>query len=155
MSIIIILSLTLAFQYRGWIGKYRVEGQAKQVYNDLMRARARALAVGKVHFINMPASSAKEYFVFEDVDDNGALNIGTDTAIINGALDYDLVEKNSVRQFMISSKGLITDGNELLGSEYEIRLNRDTELDPDYDCVVVSATRVNLGKYNGTLCEQK
>ncbi len=54
LSIIGILAVALGFEFTGWMGRYRVESQVKEMYVDLMNARARAMQRNRMHFVNFP-----------------------------------------------------------------------------------------------------
>jgi type II secretory pathway pseudopilin PulG len=151
VSIIIILIVAMGFEYNGWMGRYRVESEIKQVYADIMNAKARAMSRSRVHFINMPASAEDRFFVYEDSDENNSLNTATDDEIVGAKLRYKL--NPDERNFVIDTHGLIGNGITLLDGEHGIWIHSD--LDPDYDCISVSATRVNMGIWNGSICEQK
>ncbi len=53
ISIIGILAVALGFEFTGWMGGYRVESQTKEMYVDLMNARARAMQRNRVHFVRL------------------------------------------------------------------------------------------------------
>ncbi|HLA00790.1 MAG TPA: prepilin-type N-terminal cleavage/methylation domain-containing protein, partial [Thermodesulfovibrionales bacterium] len=66
ISIIGILAVALGFEFTGWMGGYRVESQMKEMYVDLMDARARAMQRNRTHFVRLNNSS---YSIYEDDSD--------------------------------------------------------------------------------------
>lgn len=149
ISIIGILVIALGFEYRNWIGRYRVESQAKEMYIDLMNARARAMQRNRIHFVT---GTNTTYAVYEDTnpapDGDEALDIGT---------DFRLPEFPKTVQFTLDWTGT---GN-------TITCNRDGMLNPsgsifidsahdaDYDCLVISDIKIYMGKKNGANCDIK
>ena len=69
ISIIGILAVALGFTFQGWMGGYRIESQTKEMYVDLMNARARAMQRNRSHFVVV---TANDYQIFEDTNENGS-----------------------------------------------------------------------------------
>ena len=142
ISIIGILAIALGFEFNGWMGSYRVESQTKEMYVDLMNARARAMARNRVHFVNFPNTTS--YRIFEDTDPapdgDGTLQIASD--------DQTLPTKTIQYALTWGGGNIAFDNRGLVSPNGTIRVN--STMDPDYDCIVLSATRINMGKWNGT-----
>ncbi|NOY39152.1 MAG: prepilin-type N-terminal cleavage/methylation domain-containing protein [Nitrospirae bacterium] len=142
ISIIGILLVALGLGFSGWTGKYKVESQTNELYADLMDARIRAMQKKRVYFVMLAPTS---YSIVEDTypppDGNGRREADSDTLILDKDTTYRLIPKLSsgTAEFSINNRGLLSDtGN--------IRL--DSEVSPDYDCIVLSATRINMGLYD-------
>jgi prepilin-type N-terminal cleavage/methylation domain-containing protein len=174
ISVIGILAVSLGFEFTGWIGAYRVESQAKEMYVDLMNARARAMQRNRVYFVRINNSTS--YSIYEDdtdgtstvPDGDGILQTGTDTQLPTypKTVEYNLDWNNSVVgppvNLTFNTKGIMT----TLGS-LSIFVDRDgdgrKDFDPDYDCIVIAPTRINMGRLDdkGTIdrgddeCEAK
>ncbi len=151
ISIIGILAVALGFSSQGWIASYHVESQTKELYVDLMNARARAMQRTTVHFVTLTAT---QYTIYEDT--NTIPNSGTldpaDTLILQKNLDtqYQLTWNNSywdANPIEFNTRGLIA------GFGGTIRIT--SSANPDYDCIVLSPTRINMGQWNGTSCATK
>lgn len=150
LAIIVILTIAGAYEYIGWVGKYRVEEEVKKMYSDLMNARARAIARNRMHFIDLPADDLKKYYVYEDTgtpEGNQKLDSGTDVAVVNGMATTHELQAN-VRLYYVDGKGLFTNGVTMLDKAYSVIFVHEPEVDPDYDCLEITATRVNMGKWN-------
>lgn len=154
ISIIGILVVALGFSFQGWIGGSRVETQMKEMYTDLMNARVRAMSRSRVHFVTLAAT---QYTIYEDTNPapngNGALETTapTDTQILQRNLDpsYPITWNRDTYEF--NTRGLAASGGTICSN---------TDADADYNCIIISASRINLGKlttkipapYNG-LCD--
>ena len=146
ISIIGILVLALGCEYSGWMGGYRVESQTKEMYVDLMNARARAMQRNRNHFVVVTANN---YQIFEDTNENNSYNAGTDQSAVfinPKTLTYPSLWIGTVS---LDTRGLVSPNN-------TIQFNTGTN-NPDYDCIVLFATRINMGKWNATTtnCDAK
>jgi prepilin-type N-terminal cleavage/methylation domain-containing protein len=149
VSVIVILIVALGFSFEGWIGKYRVETQVKEMYSDFMNARARAMERGRVHFIT---GTATTYTMYEDTnpdpDGNEALEAGTDVMLptFPKTVTYQIDWTGTGAQIDFNKNGTI-------GQPGSIFLT--TTNDADYDCLNISAIKVYMGKKNGANCDAK
>ncbi|PKL51554.1 MAG: hypothetical protein CVV37_05855 [Nitrospira bacterium HGW-Nitrospira-1] len=142
IAIIGILIIALAFSFEGWTGKYRVESQIKEMYADLMNTRVKAMSRNRVHFVTI---AANQYTIHEDTapapDGNGVQDVN-DTQLpgfpktnLRYGLAWALALGGDTVTF--STQGTTT----ALGT-----ICAYTTFDPDYDCIVISPTRINMGK---------
>jgi len=149
ISIIGILAVALGFEFTGWMGGYRVESQTKEMYVDLMNARARAMQRNRSHFVTLAAT---QYTIYEDTnpapDGNGTLETASDDQVLQRNRDYAIVPALSfgATQFTFDRNGLVSHNG-------TIRLS--SSLTPDYDCIVLFSTRINMGRWNGASCDAK
>ena len=142
ISIIGILLIALGFSFEGWMGGYRAESQTKEMYVDLMNARARAMQRNRDHFVVVAANN---YQIFEDTNENGTYNAGTDQSAVfinPKTLTYPVESTSWTGTITMDTRGLVSPNN-------TIRFNIGTN-NPDYDCIVLFATRINMGKWNGS-----
>jgi len=153
VSIIAILAVALGFSYQGWMGKYKVESQVKQMYVDLMNARARAMQMNRMHFF-LCITPFTSYNIFDDTnpspDGNGTLEVGPDTLLPGypKSVDYTITWGSGDIQF--DSRGYIT----ATGTSPWV-LSVSTTNDADYDCISVAETRILMGKMSGVNCVVK
>lgn len=143
ISIISILVVALGFSFQGWVGSYKVESQIKEVYNDLMDARVRAMQRNRAHFV---VFNTNNYQVFEDANENESYD-GDDTKIAS-------FREPKTLQYLSLWNGTITMNRRGLISPNTttIRFNLGTN-NPDYDCLVLLDTRIYMGRDNGTSCQ--
>jgi prepilin-type N-terminal cleavage/methylation domain-containing protein len=161
ISVIGVLVIALGFSFQGWMGSYKVESQIKEIYVDLMNARARAMQRNRSHFVSFNNSTS--YSIYEDDSDgtnkvpdgDGVLQTGTgptaDTQLggFPKTVQYNLDWNNSAITTPINltfnTRGIAT----ILGS-ISIFVDRDgdgkKDFEPDYDCIVIASTRINMGK---------
>jgi prepilin-type N-terminal cleavage/methylation domain-containing protein len=123
----------------GWVRKYNVESEIKQLYADLMKARVTAMNNNRAQFVSL---SASEYTIYDDTNPSpngdGTLTPLLDTVILPAtSLKYPMVWNGSA-QIDFNSRGFITTLPKTI-CVY-------SDINPSYDCIKVSATRVILGK---------
>jgi prepilin-type N-terminal cleavage/methylation domain-containing protein len=142
ISIIGILAIALGFQFQGWMGNYKVESQIRDMYADLLNARARAMQKNRMHFVSL---ATNQYTIYEDTnpapDGNETLETGSDTMVVQKTTDYNIVPAlGGVTQFNFNKEGLIS-------ANGTIRLS--STVTPDYDCIRLSDNiKINVGKWN-------
>lgn len=139
-SVVIIIVVALGFGFQGWMGGYNIESQAKEMYADLMNARARAMERNRCHFVVVTANN---YQIFEDANENCQYNAGTDTALTAFTSPKTLTyTSNWTGTVTMDTRGMVSPNN-------TIRFNTGSST-PDYDCIVLYSTRINMGKWNGS-----
>ncbi|MEK6775545.1 MAG: GspH/FimT family pseudopilin [bacterium] len=144
--IIGILALLLGTSFQGTTAGYRIEDEVKELHADLMTARSRALNLQRVQFVQVNAGiNAGNYQIYDDTNQNGALNIGAgDTALFSSAKTLSDNFIAGAVTYVMNTRGLVTNTGTIL-------FDKDT-FTPDYDCILLSQTRINMGQWNGTLC---
>jgi prepilin-type N-terminal cleavage/methylation domain-containing protein len=152
IAIIGIVVVAFGFSFEGWRERYRVESEVKEMYTDFMDARARAMQHGRVLFVNVPAASSTRYQIYEDTnpapDGDGTLD-ASDTKILDKETQYTVdVSDLGVTSFRFSRDGLVSAAGAIRF------LNSAT---PDYDCIRLDATRINMGVWDGgsSVCSDK
>lgn len=137
--------------FQGMNEKYRVEGETKQMFSDMMDARARAMQRNRAFFVRINASN---YTTYEDTspgpDGNGSWE-NADTLVANETMTHTIVTDNlagGASTFRFNRNGIAS----VTGF---IRLSSTVR--PDYDCITIRETRVKLGQYDaaGGTCVEK
>ena len=121
------------------VRKYRVESEAKELYSDLMDARILAMHKNRTHFVNLTASS---YSIYDDTNPapngDGTCQTDSDTLVFPAKpLKYDIVWNGSSDRVEFSGRGL-ANTNKTLCIYSDVK--------PSCDCIVISPTRISLGK---------
>lgn len=151
VSIIGILAVALGFSFEGWMGNYRIESQTKTLYSDLMDARTKAMTRNRIHFVVLDTD---DYQIYEDTNDNNALNIGAgDTALWATAKQYGYNYEIINLGVDPLPQTITIDTRGLMSPQRDFRINNSRN--PDYDCIAITQARIRMGKYNGTTCEEK
>ncbi|UCH82363.1 MAG: prepilin-type N-terminal cleavage/methylation domain-containing protein [Nitrospiraceae bacterium] len=161
ITIINIIAISTAFSFRGWMGKYKIESQIKDLYVELMDARLSAIENKRTHFVRL--QDATSYTFYED-DSNGAVKVPDGDGVLqtgSGAsadtelpsfpkdVEYDFDWNNSSIampvDFSFNTRGISS-----VQAVISTYLDRDSDGEqdaiPDYDCISIRATRINLGK---------
>ncbi|OGW43529.1 MAG: hypothetical protein A2Y66_01135 [Nitrospirae bacterium RBG_13_41_22] len=151
VSIVGILAAALAFEFKGWMGGYKVESQIKEIYVDLMNARAMAMQKNRIHFVTLTTT---RYTIYEDnnpaPDGNGILATASDTRVLQKNLNpRHPIIWNGGAQIDFTKRGL---------SNVDKSICSNTDIEADYNCIEISPLRINIGKLTtkipgGGLCD--
>ena len=135
------LATALGISFDGWKRGYEIESATKEIYSDLMDARVRALQRNRTHFVSL---SNTRYTIFEDSnpapDGNDTLETTEDAQVLQREFDVrSPITWSGSRDKTIAftQRGLSNDNKTICIF---------SESKPDYDCVEVSRTRINIGK---------
>jgi prepilin-type N-terminal cleavage/methylation domain-containing protein len=132
---------------QGMVRKHNVDNQIRRLYSDLMDVRLMAMNKNRTHFV---ALSTGGYTAYDDTSPapNGddTLSVGSDAvAMTSQSLNLSTVKPadflpivwSAGSQINFNARGLSTTSNTICIY---------SELNPVYDCLKISATRVLLGK---------
>lgn len=151
-----ILAVALGASFQGWQGAYRVESEIKNLYNDLMDARINSRQKNRQHFVVL---APEEYTIYEDDDPppegDGNLDPANDNEVVNENVSYDRAfDWNGGAQIDFTTRGLTND-NKTICIFTDTDGDGASDVDPDYDCIVVFVTRTKMGKIDnqGGPCE--
>lgn len=149
VGIVAILSVALAFEYQGWMGRYKVEKTTKDLFSDLMTARVNAMTRQRMYFVEFPIATPRSYQMIEDVNDNGASNPGAgDNVLVSfpKTVEYTITSTGGTLSF--DKRGIVNGAIAVVpANQWTICVTAGSvEADPDYDCVVVEQTRIKAGK---------
>lgn len=147
--IVIVLIGVAGYSLRGRMMGYKIENQVKQMYADLMNARARAMQQNRSHFVQVTAAA---FQIIEDSDESGAINAG-DRVIITRAWQYpSLVFPVTIT---MNTRGII-ESDDIIPPADDTIINFNIGNNaPDYDCVRLFATRIYTGRMEGANCVVK
>jgi prepilin-type N-terminal cleavage/methylation domain-containing protein len=164
ISVIGALAIALGFSFVGWQGRYKVESQIKDVEGDLMKARTRAMQRNRAHFVTL---TANQYTIQEDLspwpDGDGTLAAADNVRPAGYNDPIPLLQKNVNPPYTLTwngdaeieftTRGLSNDNKTIcLFTDLVNNVTRMaspdgiSDVEPDYDCIVISNTRINLGK---------
>jgi type II secretory pathway pseudopilin PulG len=167
ICILNIIAISTAFSFRGWMGKYKIESQTKDLYVELTDARLSAMENKRTHFVRL--QDATSYTFYED-DSNGGVKVPSGDGVLqtgSGAsadtelpsypknVEYD-IDWNNNNIVMPVNFSFNTRGISSVEADISIYIDRDSDgvqdAIPDYDCIAIRTTRINLGnlEINGT-----
>ncbi|NJD56961.1 MAG: type II secretion system protein [Nitrospirae bacterium] len=142
VAVVGILAVALGFTYEGWMGRYKVEKATKDLYSDLMTARVNAMTRQRTFFMTLNAAN---YSMSADANDN---DISDDTPEFSfpKTVEYPLrwgdsppvAPVNQVISF--DKRGIMSNMNTIS------LFVSNTSVDPDYNCIIIARTRINMGK---------
>ena len=141
IAIVGIIAMIAASNFRGMMEKYRVEGETKQMFADLMDAHGRAMQRNRVFHVQITADG---YKIIEDTDPapDGDSNLtGSDAQVASVNVKHTITPTGGLSDFRFNRNGIAS----VTGS---IRFSSTTQ--SDYDCITVNATRIKMGQYNAT-----
>jgi len=146
---------------KAWLDRYRVESQMKTMSVDLENARASAMQKSRTYFVVLAGSGA-QYTIYEDrnplsagADGDGVLQQATDRQIVQKSLNssYALtVPAEAVDSINFDSKGFASVAPGPMATWTQTTIRVAASFGAAYDCIVISATRVGMGVWNGTNC---
>ena len=141
VSVVIIIIVALGFSFEGWMGRYKVENQVKEMYADFMSARSSAMNRNRSFFADFPTTTS--YRIREDTDENNSSGVVAGDTILP---TYPKTVENAITwtggTIIFDAKGIVRPSASSLGATLCV----PTSSDPDYDCIVISPMRINLGK---------
>jgi Tfp pilus assembly protein FimT len=154
LSIVITLAVVMGFQFTGWMKTYAVESEVKQMYTDIMNARMQAMAKNNCYFA---VATSTTYQFFQDKNGNCQYDAGTDTAMPGfttaKTLAYPLVGPGGT--IVMDSRGLFSGIIPPATITIQVNTTSGTNVTADYDCILLSQTRMNTGKMTGGVCAPK
>ena len=152
IAVIGILAIALGFSYVGWQGAYKFEKETKDLYTDLLDARARALGQGRDYFFDVPTVTT--YRTREDTDGSGTPDAG-DVVLptFPKAVEYD-ISTNAGGVLSFRHSGIIEApeiaiqiANGIPEPAIAICVSTGSDdVNADYDCIEVSQTKISTGK---------
>lgn len=144
-----VFGVAIGVAYVGWMSSYKVEKQVKEIYADLMTARVMAMQRNRAYFADFRDN--KTYRIVEDTNENNAINVGNgDTVLPSSSRTVEYENNANGGGFPVAirfnTRGFMSPLRTLWITHSS---------DPDYDCIVISMTRINMGKMTSGSCVQK
>jgi len=156
-AIVAILAVAAGFLYQGWMGTYKMEKQTKELHTDILRARSLAMTRDRMYFVILV--DASNYSLSEDVNENTTSDdvaLATYPKRVQYALNWQGAAPVN-RVISIDKRGVINivGVNPFPDPDPVISLTTAADVEPDYNCIVISQTRVNMGQMIGGVCSVK
>lgn len=146
MVVITIIAIILAIaglNFTQWSNKYTVESYTKEIYSVLMKARNDASNSNTQVRVTVAANQVSTH---EDTDGDAVVDAGeptTTNAFPRFAIQF------TVSPVVFDRRGITTNIQTIRITGYPANAS------PGMDCVVVSQTRINMGRMTGGACVQQ
>jgi len=150
LLIMMVLISIAGLSYKQWMDRYRAESQVKMMHADIMQARLKAMEKNRQHFVVLNGSS---YQIVEDTDDSGgtAPVSPPDVVLLSKILAYPPVSNVTM---IMDTRGIISTPTSSLTTPLSVQFTTGTA-SPEYDCFLLYATRISIGKMIGAACVTK
>lgn len=148
MIVIIILGILAALGIPGfieWKRKVEVENAIKELYSLLQEAKAKAFAEKRVCGLSWDDFTTSFNFTCDNNDD-GDIDDPNDELILMKNFTLSFNENFPGRKCTFDDKGFFRG----VGGTFWVNNSR-----ADYSCVVVSRTRIRMGKFQNGECQPK
>ena len=147
-GIIVVLLSLAAVAFNNYQVRYNIENEIKTLYSDIMGARMRAMNENRPYVVKF--TGTKSYVTAIDNNGDGDFNAG-DTRVdkySKDGLKYDITYNllGNTNRITLNSRGLLN----INGS---VRITRQNS--SEYDCIVISNTRIKMGKWDGSECNPR
>jgi hypothetical protein len=123
------------------------------MYADLMDARVRAMHQNRLHFIIVDHD---HYQIFEDTDESGGNAPSAGDVAWWSAPKYFKYPSLWRGTVVMHINGIVSNTVSYLGATVRFDLDLDgdgmPDISPDYDCVILSSLRINIGTWQGGKC---
>ncbi|HBE44069.1 MAG TPA: hypothetical protein DDW17_01115 [Deltaproteobacteria bacterium] len=143
IAIIGIVAGMAVISFSGMVRRYNVESQIKELYSDLVNTRVMAMSTKKTHFVDIKSGQYSAYVdtntTNPNQDGDGILQDATDVRLAGypKTFKFPLSWGGGSTTIEFSAKGLANTSNTFCVF---------SNINPAYDCIVVSWTRIILGK---------
>lgn len=145
LLVIGVLAVMATQVFSSWVIKHNAEQDIKKLYSDLMRQRAYAVTKNRIAGIKL--INENSYSLTEDLNDDGRTE-GSEENLqpthIKSRLRWNDNTPSS-QKIEFNTMGM---------SQVNGTISIFQVSDAQYDCITIFATRINMGKYDGT-CKAK
>jgi len=124
--------------------KYRIESYTKEIHALLMRARNDAANTNTQRIVTLAANQVQ---VTSDNNGDGVVNAG-DTTITNAYPRFAI--QSAINPIIFDRRGIIN-----IVANQTLQIVHPGNSAPGVDCIVVFATRINVGRMTGGNCVQQ
>lgn len=146
MIVVVIVGILLAIatmNFTSWNDKYKVESYIKEIHSILMKARNDAATINSQVRVTLAANLVTTH---QDTDGDGIVDAGERTT----ANPYPrFIIQSAINPIIFDRRGM-TNNNQTIQI-----LGYSPSAMPGVDCIVVSVTRINMGRMTGGACVQQ
>jgi len=149
LIVVIALIATLAtiatLNFSSWQRKYQIEGQVKEMLSDFNDVRLRAIATKDQHRVILNPTS----YVFRRYSSEAD---ATGQVVFDRDLNYTIQRFNAGTLSALSNTPVVVDERGFTDSQMTIAVGVGLG-SPAYNCLLVSGSKVNMGRINGNNCD--
>jgi len=144
ITLIAILVGIAGLNFKKWNAKYRAENEIKKLYTCLMKTRMKAMKENMLYIVKLEQN---QYKVYKDKNNNGQPD------------DNELIEEGKIEDpFKLDSnkKLLKMDKRGIIKTPCSIWLDLDKNeelINPEYNCIAISRTRIKMGRRKENECK--
>ncbi len=150
IAIMGIVMATATLSFNSWQKKSKIESQTRELFTDLVDARTRSFTQKKVHgIIFQPNSYVMKSYSSVVEYKNSTAAAANGVQLLSKSLKYGLTKTNTVTAITDNSIFFDITGFTTTATGFTIVVNPVTA-SPNLNCLVISAARVNMGKWNAT-----
>jgi len=155
IALMAIVSAMATLSFNSMQKKSKFESQLREIFADLADARTRAFTQKKVHGIVFQTKNyVMKSYNAESEYSSSAVAAANGAVIMSKSLDFDISKTNTVTAFTDSNSAILFDttGFTTTATGFTIVMNPVT-VSPNLNCLVIHASRVNMGKWNATTAD--
>jgi prepilin-type N-terminal cleavage/methylation domain-containing protein len=159
LTVMAIMSLLLAIgtiKGKQWMDQYHEESQMRTMHTDLLATRAMAMEKNRQYFMVLSAGS---YQIVEDKNDSGGNKpdaAPADTWQPSKTMLFSPKLTSDPLYIAMDARGLVSTYPTAIPLNGGLSIQFDTRnTTPEYDCLQLYATRINIGRMNGTNCNPR
>ncbi|HOV90595.1 MAG TPA: GspH/FimT family pseudopilin [Syntrophorhabdaceae bacterium] len=148
MVVVIIVGILAGisvFGYRNFVMKNEINNQTRAIYSDLIKLRLMAMRSNRMTFMEL---TSNDYIGYVDTNENEVLDTGTDAVVLRAQKNPDVLFTSHgqfVHPITASGGGFIS-FNARGYSNTTTTVCIYSKVNPTYDCIKVSRTKINMGK---------
>jgi len=136
IAIMAILIALAGMVWKRWTDQYNAESEIRTMHTDLLQTRVKAMGQNLQYLVGIGPGSYQIGFISDS---------GTTTWQTPVTLKYPISSPTSSMTLTFDTKGLLSTPTSA------IQFNTGTGK-PEYDCLELYETRINIGRMNGTTC---
>jgi prepilin-type N-terminal cleavage/methylation domain-containing protein len=143
MVVVTIIGIFLAIatlNFTQWNDKYTVESYTKEIHSILMRARNDAANTNTQRLVTLAANQVQ---IVQDINGNSVVDAGEPT-ITNPYPRFTI--QSTISPIVFDRRGI---ANLVVNQSISI-IGYSPNASPGVDCIVVFATRINMGRWDST-----
>lgn len=146
IAIIATLGTIAMINFNSWQRKNQIEGQVKEILTDLYDVRLQAIATKDQHRVILNPTSYVFRRYSSEFDATGQV-------VFDKNLNYTIQQFDTGVLSAMSNTPIIVDERGFTDNQMTIAVGIGLGGSPAYNCLVVSGSKVNMGRINGNSCD--